>query len=127
MVFGVSEKASILDAMVHLLAKNREIRPGKDVMNENVWSPLTRKNGCTNYREQKIKITLVFGGGTSNECRVEQETIFRSISSCFESSEKSFFSTQNLDSRCGIFSQLGQRTSVRDQSSTNNITDKRCK
>ena len=27
MVFGVSEKASILDAMVHLLAKNREMRP----------------------------------------------------------------------------------------------------
>ena len=32
-VLGVSEKASILDAMVHLLAKNREIRPKKVVIN----------------------------------------------------------------------------------------------
>ena len=119
-VFGVSEKASILDAIVHLLAKNREIRPEIDVR-----VPRTRTNGCPNY--SKFTITLVFGSGTSNECRVEQKTILWSISSCLESSEKSFFSTQDLDGRCGIFSQFGQWTSVRDQSSTNNITNKWCK
>ena len=66
--------------------------------------------------------SLVFWSSPSDESRVVDETVllsalncselcltyFWSISLCLEGSEESLFSTENLDSRSGVFGQIGQ-------------------
>ena len=92
------------------------------------------------------KLTLILGSSATNKRRMEEETILRRVTTSLQSTEKGLLSSQNLDSWGWVLQkmlqlkyesniQLGkyllaylckfcQRTSVGNQSSADNITDK---
>tara|TARA_B110000285_G_C14926903_1_gene515440 strand:+ start:93 stop:647 length:555 start_codon:yes stop_codon:yes gene_type:complete len=60
---------------------------------------------------------------SSDERGVENQTILWSLSLGLQSSEKGFFSTEDLDSRRWIFGQVSESTGVRDKLGTNDVTN----
>jgi hypothetical protein len=75
--------------------------------------------------EESRDATLVLGTGTANERRVVQQTILGGVTLGLQSTEKSLLSTENLDGGGRVLGQVGQATSVRDQTSTDDLTNQR--
>jgi len=67
--------------------------------------------------------SLVLLLGSSDEGGVEDQTILWSLSLGLQSSEKSFFGTEDLDGGGWVLGQVGKSTSVRNKLGTNDVTD----
>lgn len=52
-----------------------------------------------------------------------QKTVLGSVALGLESSEQGFLCTKNLNSGSRVLGQVGQATGVRDETSTNNLSD----
>jgi len=77
--------------------------------------------------EESRDTTLVLGAGLANKRGVVQKTVLRSIALSLQSSEESLLSTKNLDGRRGVLGEVGQATSVRNKTSTDNFSNQRRK
>jgi len=73
--------------------------------------------------------TLVLHACTTNESRVEDETVLgslrRSLATRLKGTEKSLLCTKNLNSGGRILGKIGQTAGVRNQTGTNSFTNKR--
>ena len=85
-----SVKQSILEAMEHLLAKNREMRPLFKIKKITVIFKNTKKNYQFFF---SLEITFVFGSSSTNKGRVKNQSIFWSIALLFQGSKQGFFGT----------------------------------
>lgn len=52
-----------------------------------------------------------------------QQSVLGRVALRLQSTEKSLLRTQNLNSRCRVLGEVGQASGVRDQTSTNNLSD----
>ena len=66
---------------------------------------------------------LVLGSGSANERGVVQKTVFGSVPLSFQCSEEGLLGTKNLNGRGGVLGKVGQATSVRDKTSTDNFSN----
>ena len=70
---------------------------------------------------------LVLGSSSANERGVVQETVFGSVPLSLQSSEEGLLCTKNLNGRGGVLGKVGQATSVRDKTGTDNFSNQRRK
>lgn len=77
--------------------------------------------------EESRDTTLVLRASLANERGVVQKTVLRSVALSLQSSEESLLSTKNLDGRRRVLGEVGQATSVRDKTSTDNFSNQRRK
>lgn len=73
--------------------------------------------------EETRDTTLVLGTGATNERGVVQQTVLGGVTLGLQGTEKSLLGTENLDSGGGVLGQVGQATSVGDQTGTNDLSD----
>lgn len=66
---------------------------------------------------------MVLLSSSSDEGGVEDETVLWSFTLGFESSEKSFLGTEDLDGGGWVLGEVGETTSVRDEFRTNNVSN----
>ena len=100
---SLPEKQSIREAIEHLLAKNREIRPlcfGPALPIKVEWYS----------RPYYVGAPLDPGTRSVNG----ERTNLRRVTLSFESAEEGFLSTQDLDGTCGVFAQVCQTAGMAD-------------
>uniref|UniRef100_A0A7S3IMF5 Uncharacterized protein n=1 Tax=Strombidium inclinatum TaxID=197538 RepID=A0A7S3IMF5_9SPIT len=66
--------------------------------------------------------TLVFLAGSSDERRVEDQTVFGSLTLGLQSSEQSLLGTEDLNGRGGVLRQVGQTTGVGNELGADDLT-----
>lgn len=117
MIDDLPEKQSMRDAIEHLFARKREIRPLflDPARPMNVLCKKITVSACHNQRFRYVLATYVI-----------DETVFWSIAFRLESSEQCLFSTKNLYCACWVFRQIGEGASVTDETCTDNISDETC-
>jgi len=86
----------------------------------------TRSNGALVGKETR-NATLVLGASPANEGRVIQETILGSVTLGLQGTEESLLGTENLDRGGGVLGQIGQATSVGNQTGTDHLSNKSSK
>ena len=128
MLFGVSENASIREAIEHLFARNREIRP--KMHRKCIYTFYISFSDKCQLTENLIVtftivtlLTLVLRRCTSNKRGVKKQSVLWRISLRFQRSEECFFGTENLNRTGRILGELGQTTGMRDESCTHHVAN----
>ena len=112
MVVGASEKQSIREAIEHLLARKREMRPLFLV-------PARPMKVLCRYTWRQYWL----GEKEEGRTHVVDKSVLGSVALGLERAEEGLLGTEDLNGRGGVLGQVGEGSSVADEASSDRVAD----